>query len=154
MHPRLTGILGAVSNQMAIINLPMPLDPRCNHTMTRTHPDHVLACDYARIGLAVWKAKHDAMRTYDDWVFEPDRPPPLEEAKNFARQLVGTNAFEIAWADPWVDRQVQMDVAIYEVAYRAGRGSMPQLLIGTNVYQGTMQPEDLGRAIREQLGVF
>ena len=76
---------------------------------------------------------------------------PLEEARGYAERLVGRDAFAAAYQDPWITHQLQMDVAIYDVAYRSGRGSMPQLIIGTNVYLGILAPEELGRAIREQL---
>jgi protein-disulfide isomerase len=150
MHPRLTGALKSFGDQLGIVNLPMPLDPGCNYTMTRPNPMHTNACEYARIGLAVWKASPSAMQQFDDWIFEPERPPPLDEARGFAEQLVGKDAFTAAFRDPWVNQQLQMDVAIYDVAYRSGRGSMPQLLIGTNIYLGILAPEELGRAIREQ----
>jgi hypothetical protein len=147
MHPRLAGALHAFSNQLAIVSLPMPLDPACNHTVQRVHPDHVNACEYARLGLAVWKARPDALLPFDDWIFEPPKPPPLEEVRAYASQLVGSNELVRALADPWVERQLQVSVGIYDVAYRNRRGSMPQLMIGTNLYLGVMSTEELGHRI-------
>ncbi|HXG49018.1 MAG TPA: vitamin K epoxide reductase family protein [Methylomirabilota bacterium] len=151
MHPRLKFVQQNLSNDVAVISLPMPLASECNPTVTRTHYKHANACDYARIGLAVWRARSDAFEPYNEWFFEPETPVPVETARNYARGLVGTNAFDQALADPWVEARLKEDVAIYEAAYRAGRGNMPQLIIGTNLYLGTLSMDELGRALSELL---
>jgi hypothetical protein len=151
MHPRLTEVQRNLSNQVAIVSLPMPLDPECNPTVTRPIPSHTNACQYARIGLAVWRANREAFDAYNHWFFEPETPLPLESVRAYAEQLVGSNALQNALLDPWIDQQIKTDVAIYEVAYRSGRGRMPQLIVGTNVFMGTLNMDELGRMVAFQL---
>ena len=112
--------------------------------MTRTPAPHVNACQYARIGLGVWRAKPEAIETYDDWFFGFDRPPSLPEATNQAVALVGAAAFEKAVNDPWINQQIQTDISIYKISgleYR--QGSMPQFILGTNIISGTLTTAEL-----------
>lgn len=153
MHPRLVEAQHIFSNQLVILNLPMPLDPGCNSTMSRPHPLHTNACEYARLGLTVWRADRRKHPQFDDWLLASERPPPLAEARARAVQLVGVEAFEEAAKDAWVEQQLKQDVAIYEVAYRAGQGSMPQLIFATKVAVGSFLQKDLNRLIAENFGL-
>jgi uncharacterized membrane protein/protein-disulfide isomerase len=153
MHPRLLEAQQAFADSLVIASLPMPLDPGCNPTMTRHFPAHTNACDYARLGLAVWRADRTKHREFDDWLFRPDHPPPLPEARQFAAHLVGAAAFDNAIQDPWVEQQLRQDVAIYELAYRAQQGSMPQLILSTNVAVGTFLPDQLFKLLENNLGL-
>jgi len=151
MHPLLAEVQKNLSNKVAVVNLPMPLDSECNPTVKRTHPKQTNACQYARIGLAVWRANQEMFDDYNHWFFGPEEPLPVETARAKAIELVGASNFEQALQDPWIDQQVKTDVAIYDVAYRAGHGRMPQLIIGTNIYFGTMSRDDLSRFVVQQL---
>src|SRR2546425_6786702 len=115
----------------------MPLDPGCNPTVLRSHPMHTNACAYARLGLTVWRADRLKHAAFDEWLMAGEKPPPLPDATEKARQLVGAAAFDNADRDPWVERQLKFDVGLYELAYRAGQGSMPQMVVGSNVAVGT-----------------
>ena len=152
MHERVIELHRQFSNTLAIVSLPMPLDGQCNRIMTRgTPPPHVNACVYARIGLAVWRAKPSALVPFDDWLFAAPtwrppvkRAPPLTEVTNKAIELVGAMMFDKACRDPWVEKQVQMNIDMYEASYKQFRnGSMPQFLIGTNLVTGTPGFEQL-----------
>ena len=153
MHGVLLQVQRSFSNQLGIISLPMPLDPVCNPIVKRPHPDHVNACEYARLGLAVWRARPAVYTKYDDWVFAPERPPSIEEAHRYATELVGVMPLQAALADPWVNKQIQRDIAIYDAAYRAGQGSMPQLIIGNKVGVGTMPIENIYQLLVDELGL-
>ncbi len=153
MHPRLLAAQQKFSNSLVIVSLPMPLDPGCNPTMKTPHPMHTNACHYAILGLAVWRADRSKHREFDEWLFTPERPPPIALAQQYAVGLVGTAAFEKAMRDPWVAQQLEQDVAIYEAAYREKQGSMPQLILGQSVAVGTFPPEELYRLLGEHVGL-
>ena len=153
MHPLLLEAQAMFSNQLAIISLPMPLDPECNATMQRAHPSHTNACAYAKLGLAVWRADRTKHHAFDDWMMEGSKPPPLVDAQLKAAQLVGAEALAKALQDPWVENQLKLDVAIYEVAYRAQRGQMPQLIVGQNVALGTYTKPELIKLLTDNLGL-
>jgi hypothetical protein len=154
MHGHLMEAHRKYSNQLAIVNLPMPLCEKCNHTVKHSPKMHADACDYARIGLAVWRADRKEQPKFDEWMFGPPKPPPLTATREYASRLVGPRAFEAALKDPWIEEQIQRDVSIYETNILRGAGNMPQLIIGTNVTLGTFgQAEQLYRLLSDNLGL-
>ena len=153
MHPVLTEVQAAFKDRLSIISLPMPLDPKCNHTVTQTHPDHTNACAYAHVALALFRANRAKHHEFDQWLFTGERPPPMAQVVARAAELVGTNVLAQALRDPWVAEQIQFDVAIYEIAYRQQRGSMPQLIIGNTVAEGGFLREELIKMLETHLGL-
>jgi uncharacterized membrane protein len=153
MHPVLTEVQSAFKDRLSIISLPMPLDPRCNHTVTQTHPDHSNACAYAHIALALFRADRAKHHEFDEWLFTGERPPPIAQVVARAAGLVGTNVLAQALRNPWVAEQIQFDVAIYEIAYRQQRGAMPQLIIGNTVAEGAYTREGLIKLLDDHLGL-
>ena len=144
MHSRVVEVQRSFNGRLAVVSLPMPLDAQCNSLMTRTPGPHMSACQYAKIGLIVWRARPEAIERYDDWFFGFERPPSLTDATNQAVTLVGAAAFEKAARDPWIEQQIQTDIDIYKISgleYR--QGSMPQFIIGTNIISGTLTTEEL-----------
>ncbi len=152
-HERLIEAQHTWSNDLAIIALPMPLDPQCNPTVTRPHPDHVNACFFGRLGLAVVRADRAKAAQFDEFIFKPERPPATNDAMMFAEQLVGSEALKRALADPWVENQLKQGVSIYEISFRAGQGSMPQSIIGSRIAVGLMRQEDLVRILVAEFGL-
>ncbi len=144
MHERVAAVGRSFGDRLAVISLPMPLDAQCNSLIRRTHPKQTNACTYARIGLGVWRAKRDAIEPYDDWLFSFPTPPPLIEATNKAVALVGAEAFRRATEDPWIEAQLSESIQLYNISAREYRnGNMPQFMIGTNIFAGTMTTEQL-----------
>ena len=153
MHPVIEEVQRAFSNDLVVVSLPMPLDEKCNHTMKRTPPAHVNACVYAHLGLAVWRANRARHAEFEDWMMTGAEAPPVQAAVARAISLVGSNAFAAAVRDPWVSRQVQFDVAIYDVAYRSGHGSMPQLIVGKTLSEGMRLREQVLKMVEDELGL-
>ena len=153
MHPLLHEAQAMFSNQLAIISLPMPLDPDCNPTMQKPHPSHTNACAYAKLGLAVWRADRTKHHEFDNWLMEGAKPPPLVDAQLKAAQIVGAEAFTRALQDPWVENQLRVNVAMYELSYRAQRGQMPQLIVGPNVALGTYTKPELIKLLTDNLAL-
>jgi uncharacterized membrane protein len=154
MHGPLSQVQKGFSNQLAIVSLPMPLDGACNPLMTKTPEAHVNACSFAKLGLAVWRADRRRQAEFDDWLFAPEHPPALDEAREFARKLVGAEALAKAESDPWVGEQLKRDIAIYTQAYHDHRkGAMPQLYIGTNVVFGPISSVPFFKLLGESYGL-
>lgn len=154
MHAPLMDAQERFSNALAIISLPLPLDPKCNPLMKRVFPDHTNACALARLGLTVWRANPKVARQFDDWIFAPARPPLPVEAEGFARQLVGSESFDRAARDPWVEERLQQDIALYEAIYRKFRKSaMPEVIIGTNLFSGVFTHDQLFATLADQFGL-
>jgi uncharacterized membrane protein len=153
MHPLLTEAQRLFKDRLAIVSLPMPLDPGCNPTMQRPNPLHTNACAYALLGLIVWRADRNAHAAFDDWLMTGERPPPLADAQAKAAELVGLSRLEKAAQDPWVEAQLRQDVAVYEQAYQLRQGSMPQLLLGSNLAVGTYPRDELLKLLEQNLGL-
>ena len=154
VHPLLVEAQRHFSNQLVIVNVPMPLDAKCNRLIRRPLPAHTNACALARIGLTVWRADRKKAPAFDEWVFEPANPPLPSAAEAYARQLVGADAFDHAATNSWVDERIREDIAIYEAVYRKFRKSaMPQAIIGTNLISGVFSRDQLLGMLAEQFGL-
>jgi uncharacterized membrane protein/protein-disulfide isomerase len=155
LHPILTRAIQELSNQVAIISLPVPLATNCNRLVKRPIPDHVNACEYAYDGLALWRAKRAKLPEFEDWIFAPLRPPAPPEARAEAMRLAGTNDFADALKDPWIKEQLAVNIRIYETNYaRYRRSQLPQLMIGTNIVTGVLRSvDDLYQLISAQFPI-
>ncbi len=155
MHGHLREVQGRFSNDLAIVSLPIPLNPDCNEVVRRSNPIHENACDYARLALALWRVDHAAYHRFDDWLFQPDTPPPLAEAQKFATQLAGSNNLERALADPWITDQLRRDTAIYKADYqKSGTGQIPQLILGVTLSVGEFREVgELYRLVEDKYGL-
>lgn len=155
MHGLLAQAKARFTNQLAIASIPMPLDGNCNHLVRRTPPAHANACEYAKLGLAVWRAKRESFAQFDSWVFAPPSPLSVDQVKQYAADLVGQENLERALADEWIARQLRTNVAIYEANRKEMRsGSMPQLILGKSISAGALKRvDDLYKMIGESFGL-
>ena len=143
LHPILAETQSLFSNRLGIVCLPMPLSTNCNPFLPpQTHSDSN-ACEYARLGLAVWRAKPASFRQFDDWMFAPERPPPLEQAREYATQLVGADGLQAALADAWVTQQLATDCRLHYTNWTvAGSAALPQVILGDVVSSGPLNSVD------------
>jgi uncharacterized membrane protein len=139
LHPILLETQRLFSNRLGIVSLPMPTSTNCNPFL-REHVHSVSnACEYARLGLAVWRAKPAAHRQFDDWMFLDDRPAPVEEAKAYAAKLVGADKLQAALVDPWLEEQILTDCRLHHTNWIVGESpSLPQLIIGDVISSGPL----------------
>lgn len=155
MHELLHQAHAAFSNQLAIVCLPMPLDANCNPAVKRTADAHLNACEYARLGLAVWRADRTAFTRFDSWLFGHSSVPSLLQTRQYAEQLVGREPLQRALADEWVNRQIERDVALYQMNQQKTRNNiMPQILVGSRIGFGSLSSvEDLFRLLETEFGL-
>ena len=154
LHPALVDACRRFSNQLAIVSLPVPLDASCNPLIKRQMAPHTNACALARIGLTVWLADRKQGEAFDDWLFAPPTPPLPAAAEAYARQLVGSNAFDRARTNAWISEQLRQDIALFEAMYKKfGQGSMPKVLIGTNLISGALARAQLAKMLAQQFGL-
>ena len=140
MHPVLTEVLDHSSNQVAVVSLPVPLEMDCNPLLKRPIPEHFGACGLARIGLALWKAAPSKLREFDDWIFSQPTVPAATVAEAKAVELAGEVAFRQAQGSPEIDQLIRTALGIYETQYRLTKlQSLPELLVGTNLYAGAVR---------------
>ena len=140
LHPILTEMSQQFSNQLGIVCLPVSLSPQCNPFIPQMNARATTnSCEYARLGLAVWRAKPEVHGQFDDWMFATVKPPPLKEAEDYAAQLVGADKLKSALADPWVEQQILTDCRIHRANWLAvDNSAMPQLVMGDAVSSGAI----------------
>jgi uncharacterized membrane protein len=156
MHWHLMDAHNKLSNQLSIISLPNPLDSRCNSNVRTPRPNpHQDACDYAKLGLAVWRANRKVHHQFDDWLFTPEQPPTVAQAHQFAANLVGSNQLSKAMEDPWVSKTLQLGITVYSTNYiHFKMGNMPQLIIGTNIVLSTFRDTaQMYQMLEQHLGI-
>ncbi len=155
LHHLLVEVQRHFSNQLAIVSLPMPLSANCNHLMKTTPAVHQNACEYAALGLAVWRAQPQVFPQFDEWLFAPATPPSVAEVAQYVENLVGQEKLDRALRDEWIGRQIQTDVAIYETnSKQLNDGRMPQLIIGATVNAGPIEKAvELYRLLADHLGL-
>ena len=112
-HNYLIPGLSRYQDQIGVVLLPMPLDSKCNPTVDETEPRFEHACELARLALAVWKAKPDAFKAFDAWLFESESPRDPAQARSRAEELVSPSALAEALKSPWIDAQIARHVEAY-----------------------------------------
>ncbi len=120
-------------DQLAIVLLPVPMNPRCNPFVKVEQASHQKACEYAHLALAVWRAKPTAFETFHRWLMESVEVPSLEAARNQAAELLGANSMDQALLDPELDRQLEENCRLYALA---GKGTIPKLIYNKKVISG------------------
>jgi hypothetical protein len=72
-----------------------------------------------------------------------------------AEELVGRETLAQALKSQWVERQIQVDVSLYQANARAvGDGRLPQLNIGDAIAHGAIESQDdLFRLIEKHLHI-
>ncbi|MCX7871943.1 MAG: hypothetical protein N2487_01505 [Verrucomicrobiae bacterium] len=140
MHAHLMTIANVYSNKVGIISLPMPLDATCNPLMPRTPKAHINACEYAKIGLAIWRANRSLHPKFEKYVFDGQQAPSIENVRIFASNLIGSEALEKALSDPWVNNMIKLSSSIFATnVFYLGQSQMPQVIVGTNLISGYVQ---------------
>jgi hypothetical protein len=138
-HAPIVEVQRAFSNELAVLSLPMPLDSECNRYVRRTGSPHTNACQFAALGLAVWRADRVKFRQYDDWLMSTLPRTTLDQARLEAAALVGSDKLDHALADPWVKSTIQLAIDLYGANTDLVRsGNMPQTIVGTNIVTGTI----------------
>jgi uncharacterized membrane protein/protein-disulfide isomerase len=131
MHQELTRVLQLYPEKIAVIVAPTPLNRSCNPHVASGVADHRYACQFARLGLAVWRAKPTVFSGFHDELFRRQQRITVAEARDEAIRLVGLNALEEAELDPWIPQVLRRNAEVYRGLSRAGP-EMPKLLLGGN----------------------
>ncbi|HEV2208375.1 MAG TPA: vitamin K epoxide reductase family protein [Verrucomicrobiae bacterium] len=152
-QPILKAVIEKYGGTVAIIELPVPLDAECNPSLLMTAPANHDACAYAKLGLALWRARPDAFPAFQDWCMSSPETPALAVVRAKAESIVGKDALERALADPWVGRQLHSDIALYTANGQVnGDGRLPQLVIGDVVTHGEVaRAADLDLLIQQHV---
>jgi hypothetical protein len=141
--------------------LPTPLNEKCNPHFRRPGLPDFGNCEYAALALAIWRAFPEKFAAFDHWLALESSPPAgldlsrFLEAWDHAQALIGDVTVEEMVADPWVRRQLEMNVALYGENIRiSGVEAIPQQFFGSTLSMGASESErDLLRMIERHFGL-
>ncbi len=153
MHDQLSAIQEQFPGQLAVVMLPCPLDRDCN-PFGPPGTAHRDACQYARLGLAVWRADATKFREFHDELFHRQGRTTVAEARELAVKLVGDAALKKALEDPWIRANLRSTFAIYR-RMSAQNPRMPKLVLtGVVVMHGLARDQnELTQVLQDQAGL-
>jgi uncharacterized membrane protein/protein-disulfide isomerase len=159
IHAMLKEVVKKYDEKLAFVLCPTPLNTQCNPYIPQDVEAFKNSCDLAKIGLAVWKASHEAFYVFDSWMFQ-DEPGNLWQPRDFlpakakAVQLVGPSKFDTAMSNSWIQEYIQGCVQMYGQTIGSGRGGVPKLVFGTRwVIPEPKDVNDLTMILQKTLGV-
>ena len=153
MDSELAAVMRDHPGEFAVLLHPVPLEPSCNPHYRSVEPDHVGACELARLALTAWRADPDRFPDVHRLLFEKgglDLPGTRSEVE----ALVGKTRLDAARRDPWVERQLAQNVATYpRLIERNNR--MPKLILapGRLMHGLARDPAAFRRVLREHAGI-
>jgi uncharacterized membrane protein/protein-disulfide isomerase len=159
IHALLNDVVDRYHGELAFIACPTPLNTRCNPFIPYEEDAFRNSCEIARISLALWLAKHEALAAFDRWIFTPEpgaewQPPSLEAVREKAAGLVGDARLEAALSSPWIDSYLQTCTTIYGQTMQHANGGVPKLVFGSRwVVPEAENAPALEKIVREMLGV-
>lgn len=131
LHQHLRQVRERYGDQLAIVLLPVPLNPQCNEHVTGDGSSHQNACQLAKLALAVWRADPGAFEEYHDWLFASFSPRATLDAREKADELVGADNLNAAMDQ--IDAQLSESVEMYAAV---GAKQVPKLLAAKQIQTG------------------
>ncbi len=138
MHFLLDQAIRRHRGKLAFALCPTPLDRQCNPYISSEVNEFKDSCELAKVALAVWLANREAFAAFDRWMFSLEsgdrwRPRSLDAARVKAVELVGQAKFDVACADPWIDRYLRTSIQIWGDTLRDGQSGsgLPKLVFGS-----------------------
>lgn len=136
MHQLLLAAKDRWGDKLVIAFAPVPQDAACNSAYTQTHEAHANACEYAMLALGVWRTRPDRFEPFDHFIQTGNRPPPIEQARQKAAQLIGKSALDQAlqggWTTEMIREQIRFNDSLRETLNRGSQptaGKIPTLFI-------------------------
>lgn len=143
MHGLLTQARARYGPELAVLLLPVPMEPTCNPHMEKQHYTHAQACRLARLGLLVWAAGPARYEAFDQWMFAQPEPPPLGLAVGEAQRLMGDARaaadLDPHRPDPQADARIAQAIAIYR---SIGKDRIPMFLLPHGLLTGHLPSAD------------
>lgn len=153
VHGFVRALLKKYDGKLSCMLVPVPLDANCNPWVKTTQRDHIDACKYAKICLAVQLLAPDKYDTFDQWLFtDHEKVKTVAAVRSYAENLVGADALGKTIESAEVAAQLKQNFDAYEVNYRnGGKGLLPQTIIKTHVIFGPPPDVETLENIMKQL---
>lgn len=138
LHGYVRQIIPKYKNQLSSIMVPMPLDSKCNPRIKTTQKDHINACNYAKICLAVHQVSPGKYDEFDKWLFsDHNSTKPLSTVRKYAEEIAGEKIFNETINSQSVLDQLATNIEVYNLnSNNGGTTIMPQSIIKNRVMFG------------------
>ena len=138
LHSYIRQTIPKYENKLSCIMVPMPLDNKCNPLIKTTQKDHINACNYAKICLAVHQISPEKYDEFDNWLFSNhNSAKPLSTVRNYAERILGKNILDKTINSQSVLDQIATNIEIYNLnSTNGGTTIMPQTIVKNRVVFG------------------
>jgi len=153
LHSFVRQIIPKYENKLSCIMIPMPLDSKCNPLIKTTHADHINACNYAKICLAVHQIAPDKYDEFDKWLFnDHNKIKSYSSVLKYAEGITSKDSIIKAMDSQLVLDQLATNIEVYKLNSKNGDTSiMPQAIIKSRVMFG---PPPSAEALESLLNQF
>lgn len=107
MYGYLAALMKKYPQDLCVILLPVPLENGCNKAISDTNDGHPWSCDYARLGMALWRCNPDAYAEFHENALSG---MSVGDAQQFADRLVPSEKLDDAMKQPWIHDLIQADI--------------------------------------------
>jgi len=153
LHRQLEEARQRYGGQLAILVLPVPMNHGCNEYIDPNykHPDHKLACEYAKLAMAVWRLAPEKFPAFHKWLMGTDPIPPLSEARSRAEEYANADALDGEEGGDAVGKLLKQTTLLFK---RCGAGAIPKLILGDKAVGGEFRnSEELFRVLERHTGL-
>ncbi|MEM9365642.1 MAG: vitamin K epoxide reductase family protein [Planctomycetota bacterium] len=116
---------------MAVLALPVPLHRSCNPAAKNNKPGGEVACELAKISIAVWLTDRSQFAAMHDWIFATK--PTASQARSHAESLVDPAQLRDKLASDLPAKFVSKHVYLYQ---KAGQGALPKIMFPNTTLVG------------------
>ncbi|MDP6893394.1 MAG: vitamin K epoxide reductase family protein [Verrucomicrobiota bacterium] len=138
LHSYVRKIIPKYKNKLSCIMIPMPLDSKCNPRIKSTQKDHINACNYAKICLAVHQVSPGKYDEFDQWLFSNhNSAKTLSTVREHAEKIIGKKILDETINSQSVLDQLATNIEVYNLnSNNGGTTIMPQSIIKNRVMFG------------------
>ncbi|MEM6855282.1 MAG: vitamin K epoxide reductase family protein, partial [Planctomycetota bacterium] len=95
-------------DDVAVVLVPMPLNPACNAYVNQLpRPQFLDSCELARLAIAIHRIDPQKLAEYDHWAYGDGWPNTAEAGRAFAETLVDPLQLQMQLNDPAIDAIIQ-----------------------------------------------
>jgi len=137
-HKAIEGARQKFGDRLAIIVLPVPLDPKCNPNVKTSDPKHADACDLAKLAVALWYVDRDKFPEFHNYLFE--KKPNYAAALVKAKEMVDNEKLSTTMSGTIPSEYIAKHIALYK---QAGSGNIPKLMFPKTSAVGAIESTEV-----------
>lgn len=133
VHRLLLDAVARSAGSLAVLILPVPMDPQTHPSLRPPKPPYDNPRAYARLAMAMHHLSPDAFLAWDRQLVHADPMPMIDRATAFAHTLVAPEALTQVMANPLIDATLRESAMWFTTA---GPMQVPKLLLPQSIITG------------------